>query len=158
VKDLLCAARRTVSFRHSARLVKPCAKVYVLELDGGYVYVGKSMDVEKRIKQHSEGVGSGFTKRFKPTGRVLDRIGTLQGEGDGPERDETLRQMMRMGSHRVRGWKYVRAKHTKAELADIECNIREMMDWCRVCGREGHFAAKCQHRTDRHGFDIRGRR
>lgn len=80
-------------------------QVYVLELEGGYVYVGKAVDVQARLRDHRGGGGSAFTKAHRPTGRLLPRLGTLNGSGDGPERDETLRQMLRHGAKRVRGWR-----------------------------------------------------
>jgi hypothetical protein len=56
------------------------ASIYVLELTGGFVYVGKSSNVTRRIQQHKLGKGAMFTKRHPPTGRQLDRLGKLQGE------------------------------------------------------------------------------
>ena len=76
--------------------------------------------------------GSSFTRLHPPTGRLLRRLGNLEGDGDGPERDETLRQMRRRGPQRVRGWKYVRpGPLTPEDLRDIETNIREVFDLCR---------------------------
>ena len=81
--------------------------------------------------------GAAFTKRHKPTGRLLKRLGTLDGmqEGDGPERDETLRWMHKLGPEKVRGWKFVRGgKLTLSELQEVESNLRELFDLCRqVC-------------------------
>jgi hypothetical protein len=126
-------------------------KVYVLELQGGYVYVGKtsrSIQVcaghpllfcwfesksslffeQDRLREHmcsnassTRFSGSAFTRLHPPTGRLLPRLGNLEGDGDGPERDETLRQMQKRGPQRVRGWKYVRpGPLTGAELDDIK--------------------------------------
>lgn len=42
--------------------------VYVLELEGGRFYVGKSETcVATRIKKHYEGNGAAFTQKFKVT-------------------------------------------------------------------------------------------
>lgn len=133
--------------------------VYVLELKGGFVYVGKSADISGRVKDHVCGVGAKFTKKYRPTGKLLPRLGKLVGEGDGPERDETLRQMLRRGASKVRGWKYCKTKHSPWDVKDIESNIRELLDLCRRCGRKGHFATFCKFRTDRLGKPCRsGRR
>jgi predicted GIY-YIG superfamily endonuclease len=129
--------------------------VYVLELEGGFIYVGKAIDVDKRLKDHMNGLGSKFTKIHKPTGKLLPLLGTLKGSGDGPERDETLRQMLRRGAKNVRGWRYCNSKnHSKRDLRDIEYNIRELLDLCRRCGRSGHFATGCRLTTDRLGKKI----
>lgn len=111
----------------------------MLELQGGYVYVGKtSRPVEKRLAEHMASPhskrfgGAAFTRIHPPTGRLLPRLGNLEGDGDGPERDETLRQMRKRGPQRVRGWKYVRpGPLSAADLEDIEKNIREVFDLCR---------------------------
>lgn len=133
----------------------PHQQVYVLELEGGYVYVGKAGDVGKRVQEHLQGRGAYFTSVHRPTGRVLPRLGTLTGPGDGPERDETLRQMLRVGVDMVRGWKYVSLKLSSKDRADIEGNIRELLDLCRRCGRAGHFVTACKCKTDRNGRALR---
>ena len=116
------------------------------------MYVGKtSRSVQARLQEHMRCAksarfsGAAFTKLHPPTGRLLPRLGNLEGDGDGPERDETLRQMHRRGPQCVRGWKYVRSGPLSAqELADIEGNIRELFDLCRKCGRQGHFSMQCK--------------
>jgi len=130
--------------------------IYVLELEQGYIYVGKTSDVRRRLMQHAGGHGSSFTTRFKPTGKRLPRLGCLEGEGDGPERDETLRQMHANGVDRVRGWKFCtrRRKLNRSQRAEAESNIRELFDLCRRCGHAGHFARFCKKRVDRHGNKI----
>lgn len=171
-------ARRLEKPRATATGPKPCTKnvakkkdkqhsVYVLQLEDNCVYVGKtSRDVQKRLAEHMRAdgcnvrfAGAAFTKLHKPTGKLLPRLGNLEGKGDGPERDETLRQMYKRGFQRVRGWKYVRpGPLSKADEADIESNIRELFDLCRRCGKQGHFTMRCSETKDRLGRVIQPRR
>ena len=144
-----------------SKKISKASNVYVLQLEGGYVYVGKtSRPVQKRLEEHMSRSsawfkGAAFTKLHKPTGKLLPRLGNLEGDGDGPERDETLRQMYKRGVHKVRGWKYVRASvFRREELDDIECNMRELLDLCRRCGKKGHFATHCKESKDRGGNSL----
>ncbi len=132
------------------------SQVYVLQLEGGYVYVGKtSRGIKTRLQEHMTKGGSGFTRLHRPTGKLLCRLGNLEGDGDGPERDETLRQMYKRGPQMVRGWKYVRPGLLRRDdLEDIEANIRELFDLCRRCGKGGHFALQCRERKDRNGKGL----
>lgn len=131
-------------------------RVYVLQLAGGYVYVGKSSNVKKRLQEHMAGTfkackrAASFTKLHKPTGKLLKRLGDLKDgdiPSDGPERDETLRWMHKLGPQKVRGWKFVRkGALKKRELKEIQDNVRELFDLCRKCGKKGHFALQCKRR------------
>lgn len=128
--------------------------VYVLELQKGRVYVGKSGNVTRRLEQHKSGSGSAFTKEFAPTGVVLPRLGHVTGAGDAAERDETLRYMFLRGIQNVRGWKYTRVKMDAEEANDAEFNIRELFNLCRRCGHPGHFIGQCKAGFDRRGMKI----
>ena len=132
----------------------PKPTVYILELEHGRVYVGCSRHVDQRIAQHLSGLGSAFTRMFKPTGVRLPRLGNMSGNGDGPERDETLRYMVQRGIRLVRGWKYALVDMPDADFADAEANIRELSDLCRRCGHAGHFVADCRMAYDRLGNKL----
>lgn len=123
--------------------VEPATRVYVLLLEGDYVYVGQSTSVERRIQQHLDGKGAAFTKRHKPVARI-PRLGTVEGAGDAGEREEVLLQMQKRGMEKVRGWKYCSEKLSPAQLKDIESNFVEMFSLCRICKRAGHMAANCK--------------
>jgi predicted GIY-YIG superfamily endonuclease len=41
-------------------------QVYVLELQGGYYYIGIALDVSKRFQAHVIGEGANFTRLHKP--------------------------------------------------------------------------------------------
>jgi hypothetical protein len=126
--------------------IKASTKVYVLQLHGGFIYVGQSSNVDRRIHQHMNGQGAMFTRRHKPTGIVLPRLGNINGAGDSGERQEVLLQMRLHGMQRVRGWKYVNDNLSMCEVADIKSNWIEMFNLCRVCMGEGHMASFCKKR------------
>lgn len=44
--------------------------IYILELENGNYYVGKTDGLEKRLEQHFSGQGSEWTKLHKPIGNV----------------------------------------------------------------------------------------
>ena len=129
----------------------PCEQVYVLELEQGRVYVGRSKNVERRVSAHISGSGSAFTKAFPPTGVILPRLGRVSGSIEAAERDETLRYMFLRGIQVVRGWKYTRIDMSSEEVDEAEANIRELYDLCRRCGHPGHFMGKCVNTFDRLG-------
>jgi predicted GIY-YIG superfamily endonuclease len=129
-------------------------EVYILELQGGKVYVGKSSNTDKRIAQHTLGTGSAFTRTYHPTGVMLPRLGKVSGDGEAAERDETLRYMYLRGIDNVRGWRYTQVYMPKEDRKDAERNIREVMDLCRRCGSPRHFVSHCKEHHDRHGHKI----
>lgn len=133
----------------------PPTSVYVLELECGRVYVGSSTNVKRRINQHKAGLGSAYTRLYKPTGVVLPRLGNVQGSGDAAERDETLRYMYLRGIPLVRGWKFTQINMTATDFDEAEANIRELYDLCRRCGRSGHFMTHCTSIVDRWGRACR---
>lgn len=129
----------------------PKTDVYILELEDDKIYVGKTNNMDKRLGEHMNHTGSAFTKRYKPTGRTLERLGNVHGDGDAAERDETLRYMYYKGIENVRGWRYTQVHLSKSHIKDAEENIREMFDLCRKCGLPGHFIQKCKSKVDRLG-------
>jgi predicted GIY-YIG superfamily endonuclease len=44
----------------------PTTNIYILKLQGGRYYIGKSDNVSKRYEQHLNGSGSSWTKKYKP--------------------------------------------------------------------------------------------
>jgi hypothetical protein len=145
--------------------------IYIIELEAGRVYVGTSKNIQVRIWQHLNGVGSAYTRVYKPTGLYffllftfqgrfkkscllgirLPRLGNVEGNGDAAERDETLRYMYQRGIPFVRGWKFSQVQMKTAEFEEAEANIRELFNLCRRCGYEGHFINRCKATYDRLG-------
>ena len=157
----LSLPKRLTAARALSASAEPAARgptsVYILELEGGYVYVGSSTNVQRRIGQHKAGWGSAFTRANRPTGVLLPRLGNVQGDGDAAERDETLRYMFLRGIPMVRGWKFTQVIMPFSDFAEAEANIRELYDLCRRCGRPGHFITQCSTASDRWGRACGGK-
>ena len=47
--------------------------IYILELEEGKYYIGKTSNIDLRIEQHNELYGSEWTKKYKPI-NVLEII------------------------------------------------------------------------------------
>ena len=48
--------------------------VYILECANGKYYTGSTNDIESRITQHREGLGSNFTKKYLPFNLVYVQV------------------------------------------------------------------------------------
>ena len=131
------------------------AGVYVLVLDNGTRYVGKSDNVNRRISQHLD------PKASPPS---LKRVawckkgGTRRAYTEPPitkpnadlsvwEQNETIALMMKHGCDRVRGWEFTSCQpfgHLEYEL--FKKLAFSGNDLCRTCGNKGHFAKDCYAR------------
>lgn len=72
---------------------------YVLELEDGFWYVGKTANVKQRISRHMAGYGCLWTKLHKPVRLFKVYKGSR-------EKDIVLAFMKIFGIDKVRGWAY----------------------------------------------------
>lgn len=115
--------------------------VYVLNWPDGRIYVGKSQDIDRRIRQHAEEMG------VRPI-EIPALTQPIAGDFESWERNETLEQMQRHGIEKVRGWMYTSTDLTEEQRDSIHSQIAEKYDLCRFCGQKGHFADRCRLRKD----------
>lgn len=87
--------------------------IYKLNLEGGKKYIGKTMDIERRMDQHFSGCGAKVTKKFKPIDyEVLDNCpGVLS---DQLEQQYTEEYIEKYGYERVRGGNLVNSRDLKS--------------------------------------------
>jgi predicted GIY-YIG superfamily endonuclease len=114
-------------------------QLYVLQLENGKYYVGKSKDVMKRSQQHKTGNGSAWTGKYKPI-KIVE-LRDLKDHHD--ENNTTKDYMKKYGIKNVRGGSY-----TQSDLPDdveqlLQKEIIGNSDKCYKCNLGGHFANQC---------------
>jgi predicted GIY-YIG superfamily endonuclease len=124
--------------------------IYILKLQGGKYYVGKSDNVLERIRDHTNGIGSAWTRKYKP----IDVEKTIPNASPFAE-DATVKEYMaRYGIDNVRGGTYVTEHLSESEHHHLQQEIWAAKDCCKRCGRSGHFINTCHARTDVNGDEI----
>ncbi len=124
--------------------------IYVLKLQGGKYYVGKSSDVIGRFQQHMNGQGSSWTKKYKPMSLVESR------EGVSPLMEDmvTKEYMAKYGIENVRGGAYVTEELDEVQEYNLQKELWAASDCCTECGRKGHWAKTCRATTDVNGNSL----
>lgn len=121
--------------------------VYVARTTSGMYYVGKSLNVEERIREHAQGMGAACLAG-RPLLAIIDPMTTgCDDDLESWERNETLYRMRAHGIDNVRGWMFTNRVLTDANRRDAFNQICEKFDLCRRCGRDTHFADRCFART-----------
>ena len=138
--------------------------IYVLECEGGDIYVGKTDNGERRLRQHISGKGAKWTQKHKPE-RILNYY---RNKKDIDEKKITERMMKKHGARKVRGGPYVKTKMTKSELRALEKKVGFKTSpakkpprkkatrtyRCGKCGREGHNRTQCYAKSTTDGDRI----
>jgi len=118
--------------------------IYILKLEGGNYYVGKSDNPAQRFIQHINGEGAGWTKKYRPI-KLLNIIPNASGFDE----DKHVKELMaKYGIDKVRGGTYVQDKLSAAQEEMIKKEIRGATDCCTRCGKEGHFVANCRAKKE----------
>ena len=142
--------------------------IYVLECEGGNVYVGKTTRGLKRLKQHINGRGAEWTKLHKPK-RVIEYYTNAT---DADERKVTNQMIKKYGAKRVRGAGLTKRKLTKKEIDNLNKKVgftssrtvkkkttskkKPTKYTCGRCGRQGHNRTQCYAKSTAKGKSISG--
>ena len=120
--------------------------VYVLELIGGYYYVGKTRDMQRRTLEHFVSINAGaeWTRAHKPV-RVLQVISVPESclPPSVYENMVTKQHMIKFGIESTRGGSYTCKNLKRHELLVLKKEIADAKDKCFCCGIVGHFAGAC---------------
>ena len=124
--------------------------IYVLRLEGGNYYIGKSDDVYARYQQHLDGFGSAWTKKYKPV--LLEK--TIGNVSPFEEDKITKEYMSKYGIDKVRGGSYCQIDLSEFHTEALKMEIWGAKDLCSQCGRSGHFVKDCYASKDISGKKI----
>jgi hypothetical protein len=113
--------------------------IYVLQLEHGKFYVGKTTNPDFRLKDHFESNGSAWTKLHNPI-KVVEIIPNCDYYD---ENKYTAQYMDKYGIDNVRGGSFV-----KIELDTNTIDLLKQLNYgtndkCFICGDNSHFSVDC---------------
>ncbi len=124
--------------------------IYVLKLENGKYYIGKTTNPSFRIESHFNSNGSAWTKKYRPVS-----IESIIPDCDDYDEDKyTKKYMGKYGIENVRGGSYVQAELSEFHTEALKMEIWAANDRCTQCGRTGHFVKDCYAKTDISGNSI----
>jgi predicted GIY-YIG superfamily endonuclease len=124
--------------------------IYILRLEGGRYYIGKSNNVIGRYQEHMNGSGSAWTRKYSPV--ALER--TIENASPFDEDKYTKEYMSKYGIDKVRGGSYVEIELSDFHVEALKMEIWGAKDLCTQCGRKGHWVKDCRAKTDVSGNMI----
>ena len=113
--------------------------LYVLKLEKGKWYVGKTTDLIKRYQQHVGGHGSAWTSKYSPVSLTESKPITSVHD----ENNTTKDLMKKYGVENVRGGSYTQINLDDSVISVLNKEFLGNTDKCFKCGLAGHFANKC---------------
>jgi predicted GIY-YIG superfamily endonuclease len=130
--------------------ISTMTNIYILRLEGGRYYIGKSDNVSARYKQHCDGEGSAWTRKYRPI--ALEKTVTDASPFD---EDKLTKEYMAVhGIDKVRGGSYVEMTLSEFHKDALKMEIWGAKNYCTQCGRSGHFVKECYAKTDVSGAPI----
>jgi len=114
--------------------------VYILKLESGKYYVGKTDNPKVRIDNHFNSNGSAWTRKYKPV-KVVDIITDCD---DFDEDKYTQIYMRKYGINNVRGGSFCQIKLSNGTRTVLKKIMNTAMKKCYNCGIAGHFITECK--------------
>lgn len=114
--------------------------IYILQLEDGKYYVGKTQTPAFRVETHFTHGGSAWTKKYKPIA-VLDIISNCD---DYDEDKYTIQCMEKYVINNVRGGSFCESILSDNNIITINQMITSATNKCYNCGKNGHFANDCK--------------
>jgi len=124
--------------------------IYILRLEGGRYYIGKTTNVIQRYQEHLNGEGSTWTRKYRP----ISLVKTIETASPFDEDKVTKEYMSKYGIDKVRGGSYVSENLDEVQHEAIEREIRGATDCCTNCGKKGHFIKDCYSKNTLHRTSV----
>lgn len=113
--------------------------IYVLELEQGKYYIGKTYNPQFRLTTHFKSPDTSWTIKYKPC-----RVEKLIPDCDSYDEDKyTLKYMSMHGIQNVRGGSFCQIELSPEQTGQIENMIKGAENKCYNCGSKSHFAKDC---------------
>lgn len=123
---------------------KTMLKIYILKCQQDKYYVGKTANFSKRYDQHQSGLGSYWTKRYRPI-EVMEVF-----EGTKYDEDKKVWEYMeKYGIDNVRGGIYSQMTLPNELHQCAQRHITGANDGCFNCHQTGHFINDCPSKESR---------
>ena len=118
--------------------------IYIIRLEGGRYYIGKSDNVMNRYQQHIDGNGSAWTRKYKPISleKIIKNVSSFE------EDKITKEYMSKYGIDKVRGGSYVEIELSEFHIDALKMEIWSAKNLCTQCGSSEHFVKDCHTKTD----------
>jgi predicted GIY-YIG superfamily endonuclease len=113
--------------------------IYILKLQNGKWYIGKTNNVFTRYAQHKEGRGSAWTRIHKPI-----KVHFSYEQKSPFDEDKTTKEYMaKYGIQNVRGGAFVKPTLPNNVVQELQREIWMATDCCFHCGSPDHFGKHC---------------
>lgn len=133
-KEVETKRRRFNDNSNSKKLI-----IYILKLKGEKYYVGKTFNLEARLKEHKNGTGCFWTSLhpFESVEKIIE-------DCDEFDEDKYVKiYMCKYGIYNVRGGSYSQIALDDSILEFLEKEMRTARDECLYCGGNDHFIREC---------------
>jgi len=114
--------------------------IYVLQLEEGKYYIGKTNNPAFRLENHFNSNGSAWTKKYNPI-----KVTELMPDCDDYDEDKyTIKYMDKYGIDNVRGGSFCEIKLNDNNLITLNQMSNGTNNKCFICSSKHHFAKDCK--------------